>query len=102
MITMDAKLNRTVNGTRPSNCSIRTDLGDSKAAKIGIAFAFSLIFVVSLVGNLLIAIVVHKTKTLQRTINYFIVNMSDLLFSLYILPSFLIELYGDGIYVFSA
>lgn len=100
---MDAKLNRTVNGTQPSNCSIRTDPFDSKAAKIGITFAFSLILVVSLVGNLLIAIVVYKTKTLRRTINYFIVNMamSDLLFPLYIQPSFLIELNGDNIDVFS-
>ena len=104
MITMDAKLNTTVNGTRLPNCSIRTDSGDSKAAKIGITFAFSLILVVSLVGNLVIAIVVYKTKTLRRTINYFIVNMamSDLLFPLFIHPSFLIELYGDGIDVFSA
>ena len=104
MFTMDAKMNITVNGTRPSNCSIPTDPGDSKVARVGITFAFSLILVVSLAGNLLIAIVVYKTKTLQRTTNYFIVNMamSDLLFPLYILPSFLIELHGDNINVFSA
>ena len=103
---MDTKLNTTVNGTRPSNCSICTDVGSgySKAAKIGITFALSLILVVSLVGNLLIAIVVYRTKTLRRTVNYFIVNMamSDLLFPLYIHPSFLIELYGDDIDVFSS
>ena len=101
---MGAKLNTKVNGTQPSNCSILTDTGDSKVARVGITFAFSLILVVSLAGNLLIAIIVYKTKTLRRTINYFIANMamSDLLFPLYILPSFLIELYGDGIEVFSA
>ena len=100
---MDAKLNITVNGTQTSNCSIPTDKGESKVARVGITFAFSLILVVSLAGNLFVAIVVYKTKTLQRTTNYFIVNMaiSDLLFPLYILPSFLIELYGDSINVSS-
>ena len=104
MFTMVAKLNITVNGTQSSNCSIPTDQDDSKMARVGITFAFSLILVVSLAGNLLIAIVVYKTKTLQKATNYFIVNMamSDLLFPLYILPSFLIELYGDSINVFSA
>ena len=100
---MGAKLNITMNETQPSICSIYNP-GDSKAAKIGITFAISLIVAVSLAGNLLIAIVVYKTKTLRRTVNYFIVNMamSDLLFPLYILPSFLVELYGDGIVVSSA
>lgn len=92
-----------MNGTQPSSCSIPNP-GDSKAARIGITFAVCLILLVSLAGNLLIAIVVYKTKKLRRTINYFIVNMamSDLLFPLYILPSFLIELHGGGIEVFSA
>ena len=103
MITMDPKLNITTNGTQSSNCSIFNP-NDSKAAKIGKTFAYSLILVVALAGNLLITIVVFKTKTLRRTINYFIVNIavSDLLFPLFILPTFLIELYGDSIEVSSA
>ena len=103
LIRMDPKLNITTNGTQSSNCSIPNP-NDSKATKIGITFAYSLILVVSLAGNLLITIVVFKTKTLRRTINYFIVNMavSDLLFPLFILPTFVIELYGDSIEVSSA
>ena len=68
-------MNTTVNG---SGCSITFN---PTAAKIGETFAYCLIFVVSLLGNSFIAIIVYKTHTLRKPINFFIVNMamSDLL-----------------------
>ena len=89
----------TTNVTQPSNCPIQSS---SKAAKIGGTFACCFILVVSLAGNSLIAMIVYKTKTMRKPINYFIVNMaiSDLLFPFVILPSNLIELYG-GFEVFT-
>ena len=58
------------------------------ALNIGNTVAYSIILVASLVGNSLVGIIVYKTKTMRKTINFFIVNMamSDLLFSLFAFP----------------
>ena len=81
-------MNATVNG---SSCF---DVFNFKAARIGRTFAYCLIFVVSLVGNSLIGIVVYKTPTLRKPINFFIVNMamSDLLYPIFLVPWKLTEL----------
>ena len=65
------------------------------ASKIGQLISFSLNLAVSLVGNSLIVIIVWKTQTLRKPINYFIANMamSDLLFPIFWLPWRLSELY---------
>jgi len=75
-------MNTTVNG---SSCPSPLN---STAAKIGVTFAYCLIFVVSLVGNSFIGIVVYKTRTLRKPINLFIVNMamSDLLYPIFVVP----------------
>ena len=93
IVILTTNLNTTMNGTQPANCSIS---GSSKATKIGVTFAYCLILVVSLAGNSLIAIIVYRTKPMQKAINYFIVNMamSDLLFPVIILPSHIMELHG--------
>ena len=54
--------------------------------------------VVSHVGNTFIGIIVYKTKTMRKPINFFIVNMamSDLLFPIFLLPKILTELYVDS------
>jgi len=67
------------------------------AEKVGKAFAYSLILVVSLVGNSLIEIIVFKTKSLRKPMNFFIVNMatSDLLYAVFVFPWFLTKLYVD-------
>ena len=85
-------MNATVNGTQLPRCTT----GDRAAEKIGRTVAYSLILVVSLAGNSLIGIIVYKTKTMRRTINYLIVNMaiSDLLFPIFVFPSILADLYG--------
>ena len=90
-------MNATVNGSR---CSF---LLNTTARKFGETFAYCLIFVVSLVGNSFIGIIVHKTQTLRKPINYFIVNMamSDLLFPIFLFPQNLAYLYVDNQWLIS-
>ena len=68
------------------------------AEKIGKTFAYCVVLVVSLAGNVFIGIIVSKTKTMRKTINFLIVNMaaSDLLFPLVSLPLTLAELHVDS------
>ena len=86
-------MNTTVNG---SGCS---SLFNPTAAKIGQTFAYCLIFVVSLLGNSFIGMIVYKTHTLRKPINFFIVNMamSDLLYSLFLFPMELTNLHSDSL-----
>ena len=53
------------------------------AYKIELTIALSLIIAVSLTGNSFIVLIVYKTPTLRKPINYFIasMSMSDLLYS---------------------
>ena len=85
-------MNTTVNG---SGCSSPFN---PTAAKIGKTFAYCLIFVVSLLGNSFIAVIVYKTHTLRKPINFFIVNMamSDLLFPIFHFPWRLTNLHADS------
>ena len=64
------------------------------AAKTGQAFAYCFILVASLIGNCLIAMIVYKTRTMRKPINYFIVNMamSDLLYPIFLIPRILTQL----------
>ena len=82
-------MNVTMNGSR---C---LSLNNPKAEKIGKTFAYCFLLVISLIGNCLIAIIVYRTQTMRRPINYFIVNMamSDLLYPIFLLPRILIQLY---------
>ena len=74
-----------------SSCS---SLINPEALKVGATVAYSLILVVSLVGNSLIVLIVYKTPTLRKPINMLIVNMSmsDLLFPIFLIPVRLSEL----------
>ncbi len=89
-------LNTTMNGTQSlmqsSSCYNPT------AANIGQTFALCLIFVVSIAGNIFIGIIVYKTKTMRKPINFLIVNMamSDLLFPIFWIPQIITELYVDS------
>ena len=64
------------------------------ATRIGETFAYCLLFVVSLAGNILIGIIVYKEKALRTPINILIVNMaiSDLLFSIIRFPALFVRL----------
>ena len=68
------------------------------ARKIGQTFALCLLLVVSVVGNSFIGIIVYKTQTLRKPINYFITNMamSDLQYPLLLIPLKLTWLYVDS------
>ena len=61
-------------------------------------FAYCVHIVVSVVGNTFIGIIVYRTKTMSKTINFLIVNMamSDLLFPLILFPRIVITLYLDS------
>ena len=89
---MSANVNTTVNNTQLSSCF---SPDNPTAEKIGKAFAYCTITVISLVGNSFIGIIVYKTKTMRKTINFLIVNMamSDLLFPIFVLPWSLTEIF---------
>ena len=86
---MSANFNTTVNGTQPSSCLNPT------AERIGKTITYCLLFVVSLAGNTFIGIVVYKTKTMRKPINFFIANMamSDLLYPIFLFPLMTKRLY---------
>ena len=76
-------MNSTANGSSESwSCFNFT------AQKIGGTVACCLIIIVSLVANSLIVILVSKTPSLKKPINYFIANMalSDLLYPIFLIP----------------
>ena len=91
---MTENLKTTMNGTQPTSCSSR----NPTAEKIGMTFAYCLIFIFSLTGNTLIGIIVYKTKTMRKLVNFFIVNMamSDLLFTIFVIPPHILMLYTDS------
>ena len=72
-----------MNATQPSGC-----YWNPTAKKVGMTFAYCLIFLVSLAGNTVIGIIFYKTKTMRKPINFLIVNMamSDLLFPIVVIP----------------
>ena len=68
------------------------------AYKIGQTIALSLIIAVSLTGNSFIVLIVYKTPTLRKPINYFIasMSMSDLLYSIIWIPYKLSKLHTNS------
>ena len=84
-------LNITVDETQPSICH------HSTVENIGITFAYSLLMVTSLAGNTFIGIIVYRTESMRKPINFLIVNMamSDLLYPIFVFPRFLVSLYVD-------
>ena len=88
---MSENVNTTMNGSQSSGC-----FNNPTAEKIGKTFFYSSIFLVSLAGNTVIAIIVYKTKPMRKPINFLIVNMamSDLMY-----PIFLIPMSIQGVYI---
>ena len=86
-------MNTTMNETQSSSCP-----SASTAEKIGMTFAGSLSLIVSLTGNTVIGIIVYKTKTMRKPINFFIVNMamSDLLYPIIWIPRGIQKLHIDS------
>ena len=82
-----------VNGTQTmSSCF------NYEALKIVYIAAFLPVFLVSLVGNIFIGIIVYKTKSLKKPVNYFIANMamSDLVYPISMLPRDVASLFISG------
>ena len=90
---MSENVNMTANGTQPWSC-----YWNPTARKIGITFAYCLTFLVSLTGNTVIGVIVYKTKTMRKPINFLIVNMamSDLLLPIFLIPLEIQQLYIDS------
>ena len=86
-------MNTTMNATQPSST-----FSNPTAEKIGKTFAYCLIFLVSLAGNTVIGIIVYKTRTMRKPINFLIVNMaiSDLLLPIFLIPPEIQLLYIDS------
>ena len=82
-----------MNGTQPSSC-----YWNPTAKKIGLIFAYCLIVLISLAGNTAIGIIVYKTKTMRKPINFLIVNMamSDLLIPIFLIPTDIRVLYTNS------
>ena len=80
----------------PSSWS-RSSLVNPVVEKLVQTVSFSLVLVFSLIGNSLIAIIVFKTPTLRKPINFMIANMamSNLLFPIFLFPLNLVELQAD-------
>ncbi|CAH3173771.1 unnamed protein product [Porites evermanni] len=78
-------MNTTANGSNFWSCSSLINLS---AWRTGEIISYSLILVVSLIGNSLIGLIVYKKPTMRKPINYLITNMamSDLLFTLFVIP----------------
>ena len=93
MDIMSENVNTTMNGSQPSSC-----FNNPAAEKIGKTFFYCSIFLVSLAGNIVIGIIVYKTKTMRKPINFLIVNMamSDLLFPIFLFPRKIQMLYLDS------
>jgi len=85
-------MNTTANRSSSSGCS---SLVNPEALKVGETVAYSVILVVSLVGNSLILLIVYKTPTLRKPINMLIANMamSDLLYPIFLFPVRLTEMH---------
>ena len=90
---MSENVNSTMNRIQPLSCP-----SASTGEKIGVTFACCLIVIVSLTGNTVIGIIVYKTKTMRKPINFFIVNMamSDLLSPIIWIPWWIQNLYSDS------
>ena len=88
---MSENVNTTMNGSQTLSC-----FNNPTAEKIGKTFFYSSIFLVSLAGNIVIAMIVYKTKPMRKPINFLIVNMamSDLMY-----PIFLIPMSIQGVYI---
>ena len=84
VLMMSANRTATMNGTQTSSCF------NHEAKRIGISFYYCLIFVLALIGNNIIGIIVYRTRSMRKPINFFYCKhghvrsvVSDFLFSIH-------------------
>ena len=72
-----------------------TDDTDLPASVVIQLVALTLLWVLALLGNILVCIVIHRSKRLQSTTNYFVVSLActDHLFSFAVVPFLFTEIY---------
>lgn len=83
------KLNFSNNSSSSHHNEVSCDIFDNSLhVKTGKVLALSIVLLSSFVGNILLIITVYKREELQKTINYFIVNMavSDIIYPLTDIP----------------
>lgn len=87
---MSENLTAQMNGTQALSFFNRMH----EATRIGLTFYHCLIFVVSLIGNIIIGIIVYRTKSMQNPSNFFIANMamSDLTLPIFHFPYFVTKI----------
>ena len=80
---MSANRTATMNGSQTSSCF------NHEAKRIGISFYYYLSFVLALIGNIIIGIIVYRTRSMRKPINFFYCKhghvrsvVSDCLFSI--------------------
>ena len=78
----------------PNSTDEDCNFADSNAEKVLKVLSYSIILVVSLVGNALVILVFYKNKQLRRSINYYVLNMavSDLFTPLTIMPVHIVHI----------
>lgn len=86
--------NRTLLQNHSDNSCYSDSFNLDATAKIGQMLAYIAIFVFSLIGNSLIAMVFHREKGLRTTVDCFILNMafSDFLFAVTVVPRRITEI----------
>ena len=79
-----------MNGSQPLPC-----FDNATAEKIGKTVIYCLIMLFSLAGNTAIGVIVYKTKSMRRPVNFLIVSMaiSDLLHPVFFIPLLIQWLY---------
>ena len=94
-VRMSTNLNTTMNGIQPWS---HVSCFNPTAERIGKTLVYCVMFVLSLAGNTIIGIIIYKTKPMRKPINFLIVNMamSDLLFPIFIYPSYVTHAYVDS------
>ena len=92
---MDGPGNTSLNGTAiPSSGTLcRGTLEASTAWKVGSTLVYCVVLASAIAGNFILTGIIFKTKSMRKTINFFIANMStcDLLFSTFVLPKVITE-----------
>lgn len=90
---MSANLNTSLSGTHSAITSPQCI--NPTTQKIGETFAYCLLSIVSLAGNIFMGITVYSSKTLRKPFKLFIANMaiSDLLYPIFLFPINLTQLY---------
>ena len=74
--------------TASSNTTQAPTVGGQDVMKIAQYILFAVIFVVSVLGNILVCLVIHNTRSMRNTRNYLIMNLAvaDLTVALVCIP----------------